>query len=362
MTASPSSSDLRPSRRAAALGLLAGPLAAAPVVAGGLAACGSPAAGAYRALPGDGAWLNSPPLGPADLRGKVVLVNFWTYTCINSLRPLPYVRAWAERYRDRGLVAIGVHTPEFSFEHELPRVRTAVDQLGVRYPVVTDNAFRIWTSFRNSAWPGFYVLDAEGRVRHQRLGEGDYDRSERVIQQLIATADGRPVDDPVVPIVGVGPQAAPDWDDLGTPETYVGRAKAERFAGSGSLGGDVARAYAAPARLPPNGWSLAGRWRVQPEYAELAGPTGTIAFRFHARDLHLVMGPGADDRPVRFRVRLDGAAPGADHGFDIDPGGDGEVREARMYQLIRQAGPVRDRTCTIEFLGAGPRAYCFTFG
>ncbi|WP_296599644.1 redoxin domain-containing protein [Phenylobacterium sp.] len=353
--------DLRPSRRTAALGVLAGPLAAAPVVAGGLAACGS-SPPAYRALPGNGDWLNATPLGPDDLLGKVVLVNFWTYTCINSLRPLPYVRTWAERYRDRGLVVLGVHTPEFSFEHELPRVRTAVEQLGVRYPVVTDNSFRIWNSFRNNAWPGFYILDAEGRLRHQRLGEGDYDTSERVIQQLIAAAGRSRVDDPILPIAGGGVQAAPDWEDLGSPETYVGHAKAERFAGPGSLRADVARAYEAPARLPLNEWSLAGRWVVRPEYAEVAEPSGAIAFRFHARDLHLVMGPGADNQPIRFRVQLDGAEPGADHGFDITPGGQGKVREARMYQLVRQADPVRDRTCTIQFLGAGPRAYCFTFG
>ncbi|MBU1374901.1 MAG: redoxin domain-containing protein [Alphaproteobacteria bacterium] len=348
------------SRRAAALGLLAAPLAAAPVLGGALAACSAPADGAYRALPGDGAWLNGPPLRPADLLGKVVLVNFWTYTCINSLRPLPYVRSWADKYRDRGLAVLGVHTPEFSFEQELPRVRTAVEQLGVRYPVALDNDFAIWRSFRNTAWPGFYILDTEGRVRHQRLGEGDYDTSERVIQTLLADGFGGRVSDPIVPVMGVGPEAAPDWDDLGSPETYAGYAKAENFAGV--LRRDTARSYETPARLPLNSWALAGTWTARPEFAELTRGAGSIAYRFHARDLHLVMGPGASENPVRFRVRLDGADPGLDHGSDTDGAGWGEVREARMYQLIRQAGPVRDRTCVIEFQAAGPRAYCFTFG
>ncbi|WP_293675835.1 redoxin domain-containing protein [uncultured Phenylobacterium sp.] len=349
---------MTPSRRTAALGLFAGPLAVAP----GLAACAAPA-DAWRGFAGAGPWLNTPPLRAADLRGRVVLLNFWTYTCINSLRPLPYVRAWADRYRDRGLVVIGAHAPEFSFEHELPRVRTAVADLGIRYPVVIDNDFAIWRSFRNNAWPGFYVLDGEGRVRHKRLGEGEgeYDRTERVLQSLLSGARGERVDDPIQPVAGEGPQAAPDWQDLRSPESYTGYAKAETFAGGG-LRRDVAHGYIPPPRLPLNGWSLSGDWTVRSEFAEAGAAPGAIAFRFHARDLHLVMGPGPGDRPVRVRVSLDGAAPGPDHGWDVDAAGRGELREARMYQLIRQAGPVGDRTFTIEFQAAGARVWCFTFG
>ena len=360
MPAPPHHLDAFPSRRTAALGMLAAPLAVAPLVGGALAACSATAAGAYRGFDGGGPWLNSRPLRTGDLLGKVVLVNFWTYTCINSLRPLPYLRAWADRYRDRGLVVVGAHAPEFSFEHELPRVRTAVADLGVRYPVVLDNDFWIWRSFRNGAWPGFYVLDAQGRVRHQRLGEGDYDHTERVIQALLGQLRGGEVDDAIRPVAGVGPEASPDWDDLESPESYTGYGKAERFAGA--LRRDVAHQYTAPALLAPNGWSLSGPWTMRSEFAETTSGHGRLAYRFHARDLHLVMGPGRGDRPVGFRITLDGAAPGMDHGWDVDAAGRGELREARMYQLVRQVGPVRDRTFEIEFEAADARAYCFTFG
>ena len=344
-------------RRAATWGLVA-----APVVGGALATCGAGSPDGHRALTSAGPWLNTPPLQASDLRGKVVLVNFWTYTCINSLRPLPYLRAWADRYRDRGLVVIGAHAPEFAFEHELPKVRQAVADLDVRYPVVIDNDFQIWRAFDNSAWPGFYFADAQGRVRHRRLGEGDYDQSERVIQDLLNTAGGQTVTDPILPVAGEGTQAAPDWNDLGSPETYVGYAKASRFASLDGPRRDRPTLYRPPARLPLNGWSLAGAWSVGPEFAALTSDTGAIAFRFHARDLHLVMTPPPGGEAVRFRVTVDGGDPGADHGADVDPEGWGELREARLHQLVRQAGPVRDRLFEIAFQGPGPRAYCFTFG
>ncbi|KRA61213.1 hypothetical protein ASD89_04200 [Caulobacter sp. Root656] len=347
----------RPTRRTAALGL-----AAIPATGALLATCGVSRAESFQALSPGKAWINTAPLRPSDLAGKVVLVNFWTYTCVNSLRPLPYLRAWADKYGDRGLVVLGVHTPEFGFERELLRVRQAVAELGGAYPVVLDNDFAIWRSFDNSAWPGFYFVDARGQVRHRRLGEEDYARSERVIQELLGEARGERILDPIEPVSGQGAQAAPDWADLASPETYAGYAKAENFVGRGGLRRGGVAEYAAPERLALNGWGLSGRWDVQSEFAALAGESGSIVFRFHARDLHLVMSPGADESPTRFRVRIDGAEPGADHGVDVDAEGRGEVREARMHQLVRQSGSIRDRTFEIEFQGAGPRAYCFTFG
>jgi thiol-disulfide isomerase/thioredoxin len=344
-------------RRAAAWGLVA-----APTAGGGLATCGAGRPKGDRVLSGGGAWLNTRPLGPADLRGKVVLVNFWTYTCINSLRPLPFLGTWADRYRDRGLRVIGVHTPEFAFEHDPVNVRQALVDLGVRYPVVLDNDFRVWRAFNNEAWPGFYFTDAQGRVRHRRLGEGGYDQSERVIQQLLTAAIGQVVMDAIEPVAGRGAQAAPDWDDLGSPETYVGYAKALRFASLDGPRRDRSALYQTPAQLALNGWGLSGEWMVGSEFAALTGEAGRIAFRFHARDLHLVMTPPPGGQAVRFRVQIDGADPGADHGFDIDPAGRGELREPRLHQLVRQAGPVRDRVFEIAFQGPGPRAYCFTFG
>lgn len=315
-----------------------------------------------RALFGGGTWLNTPPLAAEDLRGKVVLVNFWTYSCINSLRPLPYVRAWADKYRDRGLVVIGVHTPEFGFETDLANVRRAVTELGVGYPVVLDSDYRLWRAFDNNAWPAFYFIDAQGRVRKQVLGEGGYDKSEKLLQKLLAEAKGAPVTDEITPIAGYGPQAAPDWPDIASEETYVGYAKAVGFASQDRFAQDEPQFYRAPDRLALNRWSLAGTWTVGGEFATLAKGAGTLAYRFHARDLNLVMGPGADGKPVRFRVRIDGAAPGADHGFDVDAEGVGRVQQPRMYQLVRQSRPVADRTFEIEFLDPGVRAYVFTFG
>jgi thiol-disulfide isomerase/thioredoxin len=306
-------------------------------------------------------WLNTAPLRAEDLRGKVVLVNFWTYSCINSLRPLPYVRAWAAKYKDRGLVVVGVHTPEFGFEKDMANVRRALGELGVGYPVVLDSDYAIWNAFGNEAWPAFYFIGADGRVHKRVLGEGGYDQSERLLQKLLVDAKGAAVSDAVVPVVGRGPQAAPDWDHLGSEETYVGYAKADGFASKGGFARDKARSYQAPDRLTVNNWSLAGAWTVGGEFATLGGTPGAIAYRFHARDLNLVMAP-SDGRPVRFRVRIDGADPGADHGFDTDAQGFGRIETPRMYQLVRQTRAVADRTFTIEFLDAGARAYVFTFG
>jgi len=338
-------------------------LGAAVATATGASACAAPAAAPsrlQRSLLAGREWLNTPPLGPADLRGKVVLVNFWTYSCINSLRPLPYVRTWAERYRDRGLVVVGVHTPEFQFEKDIGNVRRAVADLDVRFPVVLDSDFATWRAFGNEAWPGFYLLDAQGRVRHRRLGEGEYDQSERVLQALLGEAKGAPVADRIAPIPGRGPQAAPDWAQLGSPETYVGHAKATSF--WSRLAPDMTRLYRPPERLALNTWSLAGTWRIGDEFGTLAEGGGAIAHRFHARDLNLVLAPPPDGRRVRFRVRLDGAEPGADHGFDTDAQGFGRLDTPRMYQLVRQARQVADRTFEIEFLDPGARAYAFTFG
>ena len=332
-------------------------LGAAAIAAPGLALSGP-----QRALLGAGPWLNTPPLRAPDLRGKVVLVNFWTYTCINSLRPLPYVRAWAAKYKDRGLVVVGVHTPEFGFERDIANVRRAVGELRVGYPVVLDSDYAIWRAFDNNAWPAFYFIGADGRVRRQILGEGGYDQSERLLQTLLAEARGAPVADAIVPVAGEGPQAAPDWPDIQSGETYVGYAKADGFASPGGLGRDEARVYRAPAGLSRNRWSLAGDWTVGEESAALTGPSGAVAYRFHARDLNLVMAPPPDGRSVRFRVRLDGADPGADHGFDTDAQGWGRLDEPRMYQLVRQSRAVADRTFEIEFSGSGARAYVFTFG
>lgn len=316
----------------------------------------------HRVLAGGGPWLNAPPVRPQDLRGKVVLVNFWTYSCINSLRPLPYVRAWADKYRDRGLVVIGVHTPEFGFEKDVSNVRRAAADLGVGYPVVLDSDYGIWRAFGNSAWPAFYFIGADGRVRRQALGEGNYDQSERLIQALLSEARRAPVDDAIEPVTGVGPQAAPDWQDLDSEETYVGAEKAAGFVSAGGLRPGVDADYRSPPRLPLNRWSLRGAWNVGGEFAALAAGTGTITYRFHARDLNLVMAPPPDGRTIRFRVRLDGADPGRNHGFDTDAQGVGRLTEPRMYQLVRQTEAVTDRTFEIEFLAPGARAYVFTFG
>lgn len=315
-----------------------------------------------RALIGGRQWLNTPPLRAEDLRGKVVLVNFWTYSCINSLRALPYLRAWAAKYRDQGLVVVGVHTPEFAFEKDIDNVRQASAALGVGYPVTLDSDYGIWRAFDNDAWPGFYFIGADGRVRHHVLGEGGYDQSERLIQQLLSEAHGAPIDGGVTAVRGEGPQAAADWNDLRSPETYVGYGHARTVAPPGGAKDDAFGRYRSVSGLPLNRWSLVGDWKIGREFATLQKTSGAIAYRFHARDLHFVLGPGDQSRPIRFRVTIDGAPPGADHGVDLDAEGRGSVVQPRMYQLIRQSRPVVDRTFEIEFLDPGVRAYVFTFG
>ncbi|HZB92775.1 MAG TPA: thioredoxin family protein [Stellaceae bacterium] len=307
-------------------------------------------------------WLNSPPLTAASLRGKVVLVDFWTYTCINWRRHYPYVRAWAEKYRDHGLVVIGVHAPEFSFEHDLANVRTATKELRVDYPVAIDNDYAIWRAFDNHYWPALYFADAEGRLRHHQFGEGDYVQSEKIIQQLLVEGRARDVGGGVVSAHAEGLEAAADWHDLRSPETYLGYERAESFASPGGAASDARHVYDAPRRLSLNHWALSGDWTVASEAAVLNEVNGRITCRFHARDLHLVLAPPARDRPVPFRVTVDGAPPAQAHGVDVSAEGRGSVQDPRLYQLVRQSAPITDRTFEIEFLDAGVRAYVFTFG
>ncbi len=288
-------------------------------------------------------WLNSEALGPAELRGHVVLVNFWTLTCINWLRQEPYVRAWAQAYRDDGLVVIGVHTPEFSFEHEIDSVRQAIDERAIDYPVAVDNDYEIWSAFDNHYWPALYFIDANGVIRDQHFGEGRYEESERVIQRLLG------VERELVAVEGVGVEAEADWDHLRTPETYLGYARADR------------RADELPARLRVNQWALVGDWTPEAENVVLDEAGGSIAYRFHARDAHLVLSSEAPE-PIPFRALLDGEAPGSSHGVDIDEGGNGLLNDSRLYQLIREGDAVRERTLEITFRDPGARAYAFTFG
>jgi len=317
--------------------------------------------GPLTALDGGGQWLNTQPLDASALRGKVVLVNFWTYSCINCLRTLPYLEAWAEKYRAQGLVVIGVHAPEFAFERDPANVRRAASMLGVRYPVVIDNEFRIWRAFHNSGWPAFYFVGADGRVRVDSLGEGDYAAAERVLQKLLAETGASPTSPALADPAGQGAMAAADPAHLLSPETYVGYEKAAGFVSPGGFAPDLAHHYRPRATLARNAWSLDGSWTVGREFATLNAPEGRLRYRFHARDLHFVAA-AAQGRPVRFRVTIDGAGPGASHGADTDADGYGLIREPRLYQLVRQAGAVGDRTFEIEFLDPGVRAYSFTFG
>ncbi|WP_353742129.1 cytochrome c biogenesis protein DipZ [Pseudomonas fluorescens] len=314
--------------------------------------------------PLDGAmqWLNSPPLDAQALKGKVVLVDFWTYSCINCLRSLPYVKAWAEKYRDQGLVVIGVHAPEFAFERDVGNVTKAMKDLGINYPVAIDNEFKIWRAFNNEYWPAHYFADAQGRIRYHHFGEGKYAESERVIQQLLREAGAAKVADGLISAKADGVQMAPDNDAVQSPETYVGYQRAEHFVPETALVPDKVAAYNPPAHLALNDWSLGGQWHVGPERATASAPASRIVYRFHARDLHLVLGPGADGKPVRFKVLIDGNAPGDDHGMDVAPDGSGTVTDQRLYQLVRQNGGVTDRTFSIEFLDPGASAYAFTFG
>jgi cytochrome c biogenesis protein CcdA/thiol-disulfide isomerase/thioredoxin len=321
-----------------------------------------PIEGELPPLTGAVEWLNTPPLTPEGLRGKVVLVDFWTYSCINCLRTLPYVRAWAAKYKDHGLVVIGVHTPEFAFEKNVDNVRRAVKDLGITYPVAVDNNYAIWGAFYNNYWPADYFVDAQGQIRAHEFGEGNYDKSEHLIQTLLTEAGIPNVPTGLVAVNGKGVEAAADDQQIKSPETYVGYTRAANFANTGVLLKDQANTYAVPSTLQLNQWGLGGVWTIEGEKAILDSVPGRIVFHFHARDLHLVLGPTADGKPVRFRVLLDGKAPANDHGVDIDATGAGTVSSQRLYQLIRQTGPVQDRTFTIEFLDAGVQAFSFTFG
>jgi thiol-disulfide isomerase/thioredoxin len=307
--------------------------------------------------PFDGAtaWLNSEPLGPAELRGHVVVVDFWTLTCINWLRTEPYVRAWSQAYRDDGLVVIGVHTPEFSFEHEIEQVRHAVTERAIDYPVAVDNDYAIWNAFDNHYWPALYFVDADGIVRDDHFGEGRYEQSELVIQRLLG------VERDLVSVTGVGVEAEADWDHLRTPESYLGYGRSERFASPGRAALDERTTYELPESLRSNQWALTGEWTIESERVVLDEAGGSIAFRFHARDAHLVLSPGAR-ASIAFRVLLDGEAPGASHGVDVDDEGNGVLRDGRLYQLVREHDAVRERTVEITFREPGAEAYAFTFG
>jgi thiol-disulfide isomerase/thioredoxin len=308
------------------------------------------------------AWINSPPLTASSLRGKVVLIDFWTYTCINWLRTLPYVRAWAEKYRDQGLVVIGVHAPEFAFEKNLDNVRAAVKRLHVDYPVAVDSDHVIWRAFDNHHWPALYFVDAQGRVRHHYFGEGAYEQSEMVIQQLLAEAGAAEVSNMPVSIEGRGIEAPADWKSLKSAENYVGYAQTRNFASPGGAAPDKPRMYELPMRLLLNQWALSGDWIVTSGNAALNKANGSIAYRFHGRDLHLVMGPAAPGTSVRFRVLFEEQPPGPAHGLDVDEQGYGIVAEQRLYQLIRQPGPGAERQFEIQFLDPGVEAFAFTFG
>jgi thiol-disulfide isomerase/thioredoxin len=306
------------------------------------------------ALDGATAWLNSEPLSPAELRGRVVLVNFWTLTCINWLRQEPYVRAWSQAYRDDGLVVIGAHTPEFSFEHDIDRIRLATKVRAIDYPVAVDNDYAVWDAFDNNSWPALYFVDRDGIIRDQHFGEGRYEQSERQIHQLLG------IERDIVSVEGQGIEAEADWDTLRTPETYVGYGRGERFASPGGAASGR-RIYELPERLGLNQWALAGEWTISHENVVLDETGGSVAFRFHARDAHLVLSTGAQG-PIPFRVLLDGAPPGLSHGDDADEEGNSELRDGRLYQLVRQAGEVRERTLEITFLAPCAEAYSFTFG
>jgi thiol-disulfide isomerase/thioredoxin len=321
-----------------------------------------PIEGELPSLDGATGWLNTEPLTPASLRGRPVLVEFWTFTCINWLRTLPYVRAWSEKYREDGLVVLGVHTPEFEVERDLANIRRAAEAMRIEFPIAADSEYRVWRAFDNQYWPALYFADADGRIRHHRFGEGEYEYSELVIQQLLAAAGARDVGTELASVNPTGIEAAADWEDLRSPETYVGYSRADSFASLGGASRDEPREYEVPPSLNLNRWGLAVNWTIGRQAAVVNAPGGTIAHRFHARDLHLVMAPARDNRPARFRVLLDGDPPGAAHGVDIDSDGEGAVTEPRLYQLIRQPTPVSDRTFEITFLDTGARAYVFTFG
>jgi len=318
--------------------------------------------GKLPSLDGATGWLNSQPIKSADLHGKVVLVDFWTYTCINWRRTLPYIRAWDMKYRSRGLVVIGVHTPEFAFEHDPENVCQAVKETGIDYPVAIDSNYGVWRAFANEYWPALYLADAQGRIRCHKFGEGDYEQSERTIQRFLKEAGSKDIDSGLASVEAKGAEANADWNDLQSGENYMGYERTEGFSSPGGVVFDKNHDYTPSDRLQMNQWSLAGNWTAQKQKIVLNAGKGRILYRFHARDLHLVMGPAMRGAPVRFRVRIDGQSPGASHSVDIDEKGNGTITEPRMYQLIRQSKPIRDRTFEIEFLDAGVEAFSFTFG
>lgn len=309
-----------------------------------------------------GEWLNSQPLTSESLRGKVVLINFWTYTCINWRRQLPYVRAWQEKYKDQGLVVIGVHAPEFEFEKKTANVRWATANMNIGYPVAIDNTHTIWRAFENQAWPALFFIDAQGRVRHRVLGEGGYEESEKVIQSLLREAGAADVNREPVAVNAIGAEAAADWNDLRSPENYVGAERTENFASPGGAVLDRPHVYRSPASLELNEWALSGEWTVRKDAVALSKPDGRVAYRFHARDLNLVMSPSGGASSVKIRVTIDGQPPGPSHGVDVDEQGYGTLTEQRMYSLVRQSGQITDRKFEIEFWGEGAEVFAFSFG
>lgn len=346
----------------AAGALIAAQIGLVATARGRTSAADLPVEGKMPPLAGATGWINTSALTSADLRGKVVLVQFWTYTCINWLRAHPYVRAWADKYKDQGLVVLGVHTPEFPFEGNIDNIRRAARDMRITYPIAVDTDYAIWRAFDNQYWPAFYIVDAQGRIRHHQFGERGYEQSETAIQRLVEEAGARGVNREATPVVGQGAEAAADWTNLRSPENYLGFQRTDNFSSPGGAVLGRGRSFTAPARLPLNHWALSGNWTMEEGLSLLNAPAGRIVYRFHARDLHLVMGSSAASRPVRFRITIDGAPPGTAHGSDVDSAGLGSVQEPRLYQLVRQSGAVSERTFEIEFLDAGVQAYAFTFG
>jgi hypothetical protein len=317
--------------------------------------------GRFPSLDGATAWLNSPPLTPTELSGRVVVVNFCTYTCINWLRTLPYVRAWAQRYRSDGLVMIGAHTPEFSFEHDVQNVKEMLAAMRVEWPIALDNDYAVWGAFANHYWPALYFIDAIGQIRHHRFGEGDYEASERVMQELLRET-GADVGDELAPVTAHGPEVEADWGDLASAETYLGYDRTLGFASPGGMAPKEPHVYESSEHLGPNQWALAGDWTVDVDRVHLNEGSGRIDFSFHARDVNLVMGPPERDMSIAFRVAMDGEPVGDAAGSDVSGDGTGALSQQRMYQLVRQRGPIGDRVFTIEFLDPGAEAFAFTFG
>jgi thiol-disulfide isomerase/thioredoxin len=326
------------------------------------ASAGLPVEGELPSFDGATGWLNSPPLTAAGLRGKVVLVGFWTYTCINWLRQLPHLRAWAAKYSGHGLVVVGVHTPEFVFESNVDNVSRAVREMRIEYPVAIDSDYTVWRAFGNHYWPALYFADAEGLIRHHHFGEGEYQQSEMIIQQLLAESGSTDVGHELVSVDARGVEAPADWAHLRSPENYTGYERTGNFASPGGAVLSKPHTYTAPAELRLNHWALSGDWTMAEQATTLHTANGQIAHRFHARDLHLVMGPAVRGASVRFRLLIDGRPPGAAHGVDVDAQGNGAVTEQRLYQLVRQPGPITDRTFEMTFLDPGVQVYAFTFG